>query len=220
MRCRPTRLPGRVGSRHFEANICNFEKIFDRCVVPGVSILGGVLRGLRFPGKSKLPQTAFIMSAKFKKSIMTLAVFAMALMQIFGIQAGFFCECTGAKSAESTCVAEECHPEHDSSGLVEKKAALLVCCGSAEAGTSPTDQAPEDQPQHPHKEIREPLLITGLPPVLHPPVPIFFDLPPALQLPDFAVLTVCLPGKISPEPPEYGSPPMPQMVAQTIVMLI
>jgi hypothetical protein len=31
------------------------------------------------------------MSAKFQKFIMTLAVFAMALVQVFGVQAGFFC---------------------------------------------------------------------------------------------------------------------------------
>jgi hypothetical protein len=150
------------------------------------------------------------MSAKFQKFILTMAVFAMALVQVFGVQAGFFCECTGAKSSAPICVAEECHPEHDSPG----------CCGSTEVGTSSSDQVPEEHQEHPHKEVREPLLITGLPPVLHPPVPIFFDLPPALQLPDFTVLTACLPGKISPEPPEYGSPPMPQMVASTIVMMI
>jgi hypothetical protein len=160
------------------------------------------------------------MSAKFQKFIMTLAVFAMALVQVFGVQAGFFCECTGAKSSAPICVAEECHPEHDSSGVAQKTPLLAGCCCSTEVGTSSRDQVPEDHPEHPHKEVREPLLITGLPQVLHPPVPVFFDLPPALQLPDFMLLTACLPGKISPEPPEYGSPPMPEMVARTIVMLI
>lgn len=160
------------------------------------------------------------MAAKFQKFIMTLAVFAMALVQVFGLQSGFFCECTGAKSSSPICVAEECHPGQDSPGLVKNALSLTGCCGSMEVGTSSSGQTPEEHEEHPHKEVREPLIMTGLPPALHPPVPIFFDLPPALQWPDFTLPTAYLPGKISPEPPEYGSPPMPQMVAGTIVMLI
>ena len=139
------------------------------------------------------------MFSKFKKHIMLLAVLAVALVQVFGMQAGYFCECTGEKTTVAVCETDCCHPEDD------------------HATTDPDHHEDQD---HQHKEVRGSLILAGLPPVLNPPVAVFFDLPPALQLPDFTALMASFSEKGNLEPPEYGSPPMPQMVARVIVLLV
>ena len=158
------------------------------------------------------------MFLKFKKHIMVLAVLAVALVQVFGMRAGYVCECTGQKSnvAECKTVSEtaSCHSDEAESEGTETAAAQLDC------GSESGHGLPQDKKDHQHKEVRESLVVTGLPPVLAPPMAVFFDLPPALQLPDFTVLMASYSEIERPEPPEYGSPPMPQMVARTIVMLV
>ena len=139
------------------------------------------------------------MFSKFKKHIMLLAVLAVALVQVFGMLAGYFCECTGEKTTVAVCETDCCHPEDD------------------HATTDPDHHEDQD---HQHKEVRGSLILAGLPPVLNPPVAVFFDLPPALQLPDFTALMASFSEKGNLEPPEYGSPPMPQMVARVIVLLV
>ena len=158
------------------------------------------------------------MFLKFKKHIMVLAVLAVALVQVFGMRAGYVCGCTGQKSNVAECkpVSEtaSCHSEEAESEGTETAAAQLDC------GSESGHGLPQDKKDHQHKEVRESLVVTGLPPVLVPPMAVFFDLPPALQLPDFTVLMASYSEIERPEPPEYGSPPMPQMVARTIVMLV
>ena len=158
------------------------------------------------------------MFLKFKKHIMVLAVLAVALVQVFGMRAGYVCGCTGQKSNAAECktVSEtaSCHSDEAESEVTETAAAQLDC------GSESGHGLPQDKKDHQHKEVRESLVVTGLPPVLAPPMAVFFDLPPALQLPDFTVLMASYSEIERPEPPEYGSPPMPQMVARTIVMLV
>lgn len=149
---------------------------------------------------------------------MVLAVLAVALVQVFGMRTGYVCGCTGQKSNLAECkpVSEtaSCHSD-ETENEVAGSAAVELDCGS-ESGHG----LPQDEKDHQHKAVRESLVVTGLPSVLAPPMAIFFDLPPALQLPDFTVLMASYSGIERPEPPEYGSPPMPQMVARTIVMLV
>ena len=158
------------------------------------------------------------MFLKLKKHIMILAVLAVALVQVFGMRAGYVCGCTGQKSNVAECKpgseTASCHSDETDSGGAETAAAQLDC------GSESGHGLPQDEKDHQHKEIRETLVVTGLPPVLAPPMAIFFDLPPALQLPEFTALMASTSEIEREEPPEYGSPPMPQMVARTIVMLV
>ncbi len=158
------------------------------------------------------------MFSKFKKHIMVLAVLAVALVQVFGMRAGYVCGCTGQKSNTAECkpVSEtaSCHSDEAESEGTETAAAQLDC------GSESGHGLPQDKKDHQHKEVRESLVVAGLPAVLAPPMAVFFDLPPALQLPDFTALMASYSKVEQTEPPEYGSPPMPQMVARVIVMLV
>lgn len=149
---------------------------------------------------------------------MCLAVLAVAVVQVFGMRAGYVCGCTGQKSNAAECkpVSEtaSCHSDETESEMAENTAAQLDC--GSESGHGQT----QDEKDHQHKEVRESLVITGLPPVLASPMAVFFDLPPALQLPDFTALMASYSEIERPDPPEYGSPPMPQMVARVIVMMV
>lgn len=158
------------------------------------------------------------MFSNFKNHIMGFAILAVALVQIFGMRAGYVCGCTGQKSnmAECKTVSEtaSCHSDEAESAGPEAAAAQLDCGSDSGSGQ------PQNQKDHKHKEVRESLVVTGLPPVLAPPMAVFFDLPLAFQLPDFTALMASYSEIERPDPPEYGSPPMPQMVARTIVMLV
>lgn len=158
------------------------------------------------------------MFSKFKNHIMGLAILAVAVVQVFGMRAGYVCGCTGQKSNEARCeTASEtasCHSDETGSEVGETGATKLDC------GSESSHGLPQNDKDHQHKEVRESLVVTSLPPVLAPPMAVFFDLPPAFQLPDFTTLMASFSEVGRPEPPEYGSPPMPQMVARTIVMLV
>jgi hypothetical protein len=50
---------------------------------------------------------------------------------------------------------------------------------------------------------------------------VLVDVLPGFEVPDFYMLVLAeAPIVERPEPPEYGSPPMPLLVAETIVMLV
>ena len=154
------------------------------------------------------------MFSKFKKHIMGLAVLAVALVQVFGMRAGYVCGCTGQKSTEAKCETVSCHPDEAGTEMAETKDAKSNCGSESGKGQPQNDQ------DHQHKEVRENLVVAGLPAVLAPPMAVFFVLPPALQLPDFTALMASYSEIERSEPPEYGSPPMPQMVARVIVMMV
>jgi len=145
---------------------------------------------------------------------MGLAILAVALVQVFGMRAGYVCGCTGQKSMEAKCETVTCHPDEAATETAESAHAKSDC------GSESRTELPQTEKNHQHTEVLENLMATGLPPALAPPLAIFFDLPPALQLPDFTALMASYSEIERPDPPEYGSPPMPQMVAQTIVMLV
>jgi hypothetical protein len=155
------------------------------------------------------------MISKFRTLLICLTVLAVGAVQAFGVQTGYLCGCTGQKSTQESCRTEVCHPQksHDDG------------CGTKSVGASlgklGLDQKVPCGNDHKHKKIQENLVVTSFPstPVL--PTVIFFDLPLAFQVPDYTMLvTSSLSGQKCPRPPEYGSPPMPLLVARTIVLLI
>jgi hypothetical protein len=68
--------------------------------------------------------------------------------------------------------------------------------------------------------VREPLVVTGMPPALALPAVVFFELSPAFRLPDPPLATVGCARGSGLAPPGDGSPPMPLLVARTMVRLV
>jgi hypothetical protein len=167
------------------------------------------------------------MFSKLKKHIMALAVLAVAVVQFFGMSAGFLCACTGEVSAEPVCVTETCHPDK-ACGTDTAGKASADCGGGQSANaddgsgkaSEPVPAPCDGGPDHKHSEIRKALILAGVPPVLASPPVVFFDLIPSFQLPDLTALNAPLEEQECPAPPEYGSPPAPEMVARTIVLLV
>ena len=142
--------------------------------------------------------------------LLTLAMLAVGAAQVLGVQAGYLCECTGQKSTVETCHAESCHPmqAHD------HEADLECTCDCSEEN----EQTPAD---HKHQQVHDALVVTGFPPLAQLPALVLSDLPSAFLVPDFAWLSTALWQEIEcPDPPENGSPPMPLMVARTMVMVV
>ena len=123
---------------------------------------------------------------------MGLAILAVAVVQVFGMRAGYVCGCTGQKSNVAECkpVSEtaSCHSHETESEVAESQDAKLDCGSDSGSGL------PQNEKDHQHKEVRESLVVTSLPPVLAPPMAVFFDLPPALQLPNFTTLMATFSG--------------------------
>ena len=145
---------------------------------------------------------------------MSLAVVAVGVMQVFGVQVGYLCGCTGQTTTLSACEEDVCHlhVEHDGSddGSVT---------GHELEGGHEEDGSSEDH--HKHTEIRENLVVTTFRTVSLLPVVVFFDLPMTFHVPEISLLPPEIVAGIDvSRPPEYGNPPMPLMVAQTIVMRI
>lgn len=155
------------------------------------------------------------MISKFRTLLICLAVLAVGAVQVFGVQAGYLCGCTGQKSSQVSCQTEMCHPQKDHEDGCGTATSKQV---SAKLG--PDGKAPCGN-DHKHSEVRESLVVTNFPLVSALPAMVLFDLPPAFQVPNYSVLvTASLTGRECYRPPEYGSPPMPLLVARTIVMLV
>lgn len=149
------------------------------------------------------------MFTSLRTLLFCLAAMAMGTVQLFGVQAGYFCGCTGQQNVQPKCEPEACHPQNQKIG---EDSAQSDC---ALVGN---DQSPID---HDHKEIRDDLDVTSFTPVQSLPALVLYFVPPAFQMPDCTMLSlVCAPAQERPEIPEYGNPPMPQLVARTIVMLV
>lgn len=155
------------------------------------------------------------MLTKFRTLLICLAVLAVGAVQVFGVQAGYLCGCTGQKSSQASCLTEVCHPQKGHEGG----------CGTATSKSASAKLGHDDNVpcgnDHKHSEVRESLVVTNFPSVSALPAVVLFDLPPAFQVPDYTMLVMAsLPGMECPDPPEYGSPPMPLLVARTIVMRV
>ena len=152
------------------------------------------------------------MISTFRSLMLTLAMLAMGTAQVLGVQAGYLCGCTGQKSTVETCHADTCHPMQDH----EHEADADSPCGCPEEN----EPSPADH-DHKHQQAHDTLLVTGFPPLSQLPAPVLLDSLSAYLVPEFAFLTTALWQAIEcPDPPEHGCPPMPQLVARTMVMLV
>ncbi len=146
--------------------------------------------------------------------LICLTVIAVGLGQVVGLRAGFLCGCTGERVEKADCAASECH-SHDAH---ECRFGGNVATSAGESQQTPLQGGHDD---HKHTELRKSLVVTSFPPALSLPPPALFDLPVTYEMPDFSeMLALQCPCIGLLEPPEYGSPPMSQLVAQTIVMLV
>lgn len=156
--------------------------------------------------------------SRTRTELMTLiALLAVMCAQVFGVQAGFFCDCSGIPVGEAACEAS-CHPD-----LSHQHG----CSGEMTSTHSDSQQAAPGAPdapcghQHRHRELRENLEL-----IMAPLAAAVSSCGPAAFLPTFALPELPLhradpvlpPG--TGDPPETGSPPMPLLVARTIVMLV
>jgi hypothetical protein len=143
-----------------------------------------------------------------------LAIVAVGMGQVFGMRTGFLCDCTGQRSSQESCKADECHP-----GLAHKDA-----CGTEAAleALADHDHDSESAPQREqeHREIRETLIVTGVPPLLALPAVALVECLPSLQISGCLPRLAWLTGVAPPAPREDGSPPMPLLVARTMVRLV
>ena len=144
-----------------------------------------------------------------------LAALATGLAQVLGVQSGYVCGCTGKQSVEATCGTELCHSEE-----VQSESS---CSENVAADTNSLigRDGSKQLPDHTHRELREQLVVTGFSPIAALPETVLYFLPWAFQSPDYRMLdTVRVEGEECPGPPEYGSPPMPLLVAETVVILV
>lgn len=146
---------------------------------------------------------------------------AMGLAQLLGVSRGFLCDCSDVPklAAMAACHASECHPHHDhKDGCTDELAA-----GPARTGEATGELADPcgHGHEHEHLEVRDALKVTSGSSSLSVPVPVFYDLPPSLQV---AASMLPVSGSLSrrarPGRPEDGSPPVPLMVARTMVMRV
>ena len=145
---------------------------------------------------------------------MSLAVVAVGVMQVFGVQVGYLCGCTGQTTTLAACEDGVCHfhvAHEDGDGNSVTRHEM--------EGAHEHDGSSENH--HKHSEIRESLVVTTFRTVSLLPAVVFFDLPITFLVPEISFLpSEIVAGIDVSRPPEYGSPPMPVMVAQTIVMRI
>jgi len=153
------------------------------------------------------------MFARIKNFLICFTILAVATVQVFGMRAGYVCGCTGKQSNVEHCEDGECHPHihHEEASLVTEH-----------GGEDDAEQhgLPGHQDHH-HSELGESLVALGFPPVPALPPAVLVDVLPGFEFPDFlSLVALGVPLIERPDPPEYGSPPMPLLVAETIVMLV
>lgn len=153
------------------------------------------------------------MAAKFKNFLFCLAVMAVAAVQLFGAPAGYVCSGTGQRSIAVECEPVVCHPQqqNDAGGCSSES-------GSPCRGNHGTESPAHDD--HTHSVVLEGLKANVFQSVTALPAANFFVLPPSFQPLELEALLVSSVEEEKPEVPEYGTPPMPQLVARTIVMLV
>lgn len=145
---------------------------------------------------------------------MSLAVVAVGVMHVFGVQVGYLCGCSGQTTTLTACEEDVCHLHVDQDGSDDGSVTGHELEGAHEHGGS-------SENHHKHSEIRESLVVTTFQTVSLLPVVVFFDLPMTFLVPEISLLPPeIVAGVDVSRPPEYGSPSMPLLVAQTIVMRI
>jgi hypothetical protein len=137
--------------------------------------------------------------------VFCLAVLAVGVMQVFGVQAGYLCSCTGTVAEENSC-----HESH--------------CACPEMAETQEHQEAEHGQP-HQHQELREATMLSSAPTGIALPPVVTMDLP-EIRSPRVPLATERSAFRrleeAEPKPPDrHGeSPPMAELVAKAIVRLI
>ena len=148
-----------------------------------------------------------------------LAVFAVVVVQAVGMQAGYWCGCTGERATAGDCVEAACHPHQAHEDGCED------ACGHGHGDGCGTHAPGSGQPvpkdhDHEHTEIRDSFIVTTFPPGFALPPVLWAVLPPAMELPEVALEAqpdvVSLPHR----PPDDTGPPMCLLVAETTVLLV
>jgi len=154
------------------------------------------------------------MSKRLQNLLRCLAVLAVGAVQIFGVGIGYICGCTGEQTSQKNCAVEVCHPRTSHGDGCEQDSEI------ATTGTEGKRHAPVEH-DHEHSEVRESVVLTSLPAALSIPPLVLYDLPDAFALPGANLLAQWASVKTEcPASPENGSPPMPLLVARTMVMLV
>lgn len=145
---------------------------------------------------------------------------AIGFAQLVGISRGFWCDCLGAPKlvTAASCLAAECHPEHeyDHSHGCAAVAAVHDVSGDRQ-GSSGCSGCDHD---HEHHEVRDSLKGAAVVGALSVPAPTVYDLPPSLQLASFRVGASADMWLERPGCRPDGGPPAPHLVIRTVVMRI
>ena len=143
---------------------------------------------------------------------------AIGFAQLVGISRGFWCDCLGAPKlvAAASCLAAECHPEHDHDHSHGCAAVAAVHDESGDRHGCSSGSGCD----HEHHEVRDSLKGAALAGPLSVPAPTVYDLPPSPQLASFRVgvsadMRLERPGCR----PDGGSPAL-HLVVRTVVMRI
>lgn len=143
---------------------------------------------------------------------------AVGVAQLLGVSRGFLCDCSEVPklAATAACHASECHPHHDhKDGCADEPAVAPTQDGEA------VDSCGHGHGhEHEHQEVRDVLKVTSASSSLSVPVPVFYDLPPSLQVAASIVVSSPAARRCRPGRPEDGSPPAPLLVARTVVMRV
>lgn len=154
------------------------------------------------------------MSKRLQNLLRCLAVLAVGAVQIFGVGLGYICGCTGEQTSLKNCAVEVCHPRTShGDGCAQDSEIASVDAEGKNAVPSEHD--------HEHSEVRESLVLTSLPTAPSVPPLVLYELPEAFALPEATLLAQWASVKMEcPAFPENGSPPMPLLVARTMVLLV
>ena len=150
---------------------------------------------------------------------------AIGFAQLVGISRGFWCDCLGAPKlvAAASCLAAECHPEHDH-GCASELAVHDVSGdrqgSSSGSGCSGCDHDHDHEHDHEHHEVRDSLKGAAVAGALSVPAPTVYDLPPSLQLASFRVGVSSDMRLERPGCRPDGGPPALHLVVRTVVMRI
>lgn len=149
------------------------------------------------------------MPSLLKKFLICFAVLAVAVVQIFGVKAGFRCDCTGQQTVTAQCDVE-CHPEE-----------VATAGNSGECSDNHGD-GNTGKDQHKHKEVKQQLVSSAFPPAYALPEPLCFEVVPVFGMAEILALAEGIPVPVvhRRKPPDLRSESMPVRVARTVVMLV
>ena len=151
---------------------------------------------------------------------------AIGFAQLVGISRGFWCDCLGAPKlvAAASCLAAECHPDHDHDHGCAAVAAVHDECGDRDGGSGGTGcsggSGCDHDHEHEHHEVRDSLKGAAVAGVLSVPAPTVYDLPPSLQLASFRLGVSADMWMVRPDCRTDSGPPAPHAAVRTVVMRI